>query len=149
MRFGVMIGARIAAFALAALLATACAAFDAARAPAFAQTPPASSHASAAQLFIIIYRPGPAWRVGVPMQEQGLRPHALYLSGLLDAGRLFAAGPFGDEPAGGLVIVRAAGLAEARALMDADPAVVSGLFVGELRPWTPRFRTDEPLPLTN
>jgi uncharacterized protein YciI len=60
-------------------------------------------------------------------------------------GRLFAGG--GSVGAdGGLAIVLAADIEEARAVLAADPAVVSGIFVGELRQWRPRFRSDDPLP---
>lgn len=103
------------------------------------------AHAEQSELFLLIYRPGPAWREGVPMRQQGLGPHAAYMQRLLDEERLFAAGGFADDD-GGMAIVRGADLAEAQALISADPAVVSGIFVGHVEHWRPRFRTDAPLP---
>lgn len=79
------------------------------------------------------------------MRAQGLGPHAGYMQRLLDEGRLFAAGGFADDD-GGMAIVRSASVAEAQALLDADPAVVSGVFTGQLEHWRPRFRTEAPLP---
>jgi hypothetical protein len=45
-----------------------------------------------------------------------------------------------------MAIVMCADADEARAILAADPAITSGIFVAELKQWTPRFRTDEPLP---
>ena len=97
------------------------------------------------ELFVVIYRPGPAWQAGRPMSEQGLLPHGLYYRELLDAGRVQAGGGFVGSD-GGLAILRAADLAEARAIVAADPAVTSGIFAAELEHWRPRFRSPEPLP---
>ena len=130
---------RPSAFLLAALLA-------AGTLPAPAQPPAGESPAaSAVELFVVIYRPGPAWQAGRPMSEQGLLPHGRYYRGLLDAGRLQAGGGFVGSD-GGLAILRAADLAEARAIVAADPAVTSGIFVAELEHWRPRFQSPDPLP---
>jgi uncharacterized protein YciI len=64
---------------------------------------------------------------------------------LLDTGRLFAGGGFADED-GGMAIVMAANIEEALGLLAADPAVTSGIFVGEVEHWRPRFRADRALP---
>jgi uncharacterized protein YciI len=116
-------------------------------ATAAAQEQPAPSAATTApsELFLFIYRPGPAWREGVPMRQQGLGPHAAYMQRLLDARRLFAGGGFADDD-GGMAIVTAANIEEARTLIAADPAVVSGVFIGEVEHWRPRFRAEGPLP---
>ena len=97
------------------------------------------------QLYLFQYSPGPAWRAGVPMREQGLGPHAAYMQRLKDEGRLFAGGGYVGAD-GGMAVVVAASMEEARAMLTADPAIVSGIFVAELRHWRPRFRTDAPLP---
>jgi uncharacterized protein YciI len=94
--------------------------------------------AAKGSLFAIIYRPGPAWREGVAMRDQGLGPHARYMQELLDGGRLVAGGGFADDD-GGMAIVRAAGLEAAKAILAADPAVTSGIFVGEIEEWRIRF----------
>jgi uncharacterized protein YciI len=62
-----------------------------------------------------------------------------------DKGISFAAGPTTDAP-GGIVIVRAPSLDEAKALMAADPGVSSGIFSAAIHAWTPVYRPDKPLP---
>ena len=114
--------------------------------PALAQEQGAAAQRET--LFLFIYRPGPAWREGLPMRQQGLGPHAAYMQRLLDEGRLFAAGGFADDD-GGMAIVRGGDMAEAQALIGADPAVISGVFVGAVEEWRPRFRVDGPLPGQN
>lgn len=126
---------RAALLAMALVAAPAC---------AHAQTPPAEATA-AQQLFLFQYSRGPAWREGVPMREQGLGPHGAYMRQLQEQGRLFAGGGYASDD-GGMAIVMCANVDEARAILAADPAITSGIFVAELRQWTPRFRTDAPLP---
>lgn len=87
--------------------------------------------------YLFIYRPGPAWKPGVPMAGQAMRPHGEYIAKLDGEGRIVAAGGFADN--GGMAIVRAASLEEARRMLDADPAVESGLFLADLQAWKPRF----------
>lgn len=127
---------RRAALALALTLAPAC---------ATAQTTQAPAAQAASDLFLFIYRPGSAWRDGVPMREQGLGPHGAYMQQLLNEGRLFAGGGFVDID-GGMAIVRAANIDEARAVLGADPAISSGIFIADIRHWRPRFRTNVALP---
>jgi uncharacterized protein YciI len=110
--------------------------------PVRAQTEPAP--AAPRQLYLFLYRPGPAWRAGEPMRRQDLRDHAAYHARLLREGRSFAGGGYVGED-GGLAIVRAATLEEARAMLAADPAIRNGVFVAELRQWAPRFHNDRPL----
>jgi uncharacterized protein YciI len=124
-----------AALGAALLAATAC---------VHAQAPPAEA-ASQQQLFLFQYSRGPAWREGVPMREQGLGPHAAYMRQLQEQGRLFAGGGYASDD-GGMAIVMCADMDEARAILAADPAITSGIFVAELRHWRPRFRIDDPLP---
>lgn len=112
--------------------------------PVMAQSQPAAQ-AQPAELFLFIYRPGPAWREGVPMRQQGLGPHAAYMQRLLDEGRLFAGGGFADDD-GGMAIVRCASMEEAQTLIAADPAVTAGIFTGHIEHWRPRFRAGGPLP---
>lgn len=107
--------------------------------------PTTSEAAGAMQIFLFIYRPGPSWRAGVPLREQGLAPHAAYMQQLQDRGRLFAGGGFASDD-GGMAVVLAADQAEAEAMLAADPAMVSGIFLADLKHWRPRFRVDTPLP---
>ena len=96
------------------------------------------------QLFLFLFRPGPAWRAGVPMREQDLRAHGAYHARLVREGRSVAGGGYVGEE-GGMAIVRAADLAEAQAMLAADPAIQNGVFAAELRQWAPRFHSDAPL----
>lgn len=124
---------RTLALALAALALTAAPAVSAQTAP-----PPDEPPAAAQQLFAVIYRPGPSWLPGQPMAAQpGMREHFVYIRDLHARGVIVLAGPRGDD--GGLVLVRAVTLGEAQAVMAADPAVTSGLFVGEVGAFVARF----------
>jgi len=135
--------AKALTLAHAAALACALALLGACATPAHAQ-----QGAAAQQLYLFQYSPGPAWREGVPLEQQGLGPHAAYMQQLMDEGRLFAGGRYMNAD-GGMAIVTAAGIDEARAMLAADPAVASGVFVAELRHWRPRVRTETPLPAGN
>lgn len=108
---------------------------------AHAQTPTSSATTPPRQLFLFLFAPGPTWRPGVPMRQQDLREHAAYHDRLVREGRGFAGGGYvGME--GGMAIVRAADRAEAQAMLAADPAILNGVFVAELRQWQPRFHTE-------
>lgn len=100
---------------------------------------------SGTKLFAVIYRPGPAWRPGVPMAGQTLLDHLRYYRRAASEGRVFAGGAL---PAidGGLAILVMPSLEEARAFLAADPAIVNGTFVGEVNLWSPAVRSDRPLP---
>jgi uncharacterized protein YciI len=109
-----------------------------------AQAQPGPAPAAPRQLFLFLYRPGPAWRAGRPMREQDLRAHGAYHARLVREGRSVAGGGYVGED-GDMAIVRAAGLEEARAMLVADPAIQEGVFVAELRQWAPRFHSEAPL----
>lgn len=102
-------------------------------------------------LYVIQYKTGPAWLAGKPLSEQPMGPHAAYMRKLFAEGRMLAAGPTvnteGATPLadGGVILLRAASLDEAKAVMAADPAVTAGLFVGEVRTWRVAFSKGEPL----
>ena len=96
-------------------------------------------------LYLIQYSAGPAWRAGAPMQDQALGPHVAYMRQLQAEGALFAAGPFLDAE-GGMAIVLAGDDAAARAILEADPAIETGVFTAVLRSWRPAFQTEQPLP---
>ena len=94
-------------------------------------------------LFAIIYRAGPRWKPGVPMEAQGLQGHFYYLSDLVKSGKVALAGPLG--PDGGLVLLRATDQTAAERMMAADPAVTGGLFLGEVRGFLPRLASERPI----
>ena len=102
----------------------------------------AVSHAAetspAARFFVILYAPGPAWKPGVPMKEQGLGAHRAYMQSLHDGHKLFAAGPL-LESNGGLLIVKANNLDDARDIIAHDPAVIAGIFTAQAQTWATAF----------
>jgi uncharacterized protein YciI len=124
---------RICGFALA-LLTAAC-----------VSTPTAETQAAVQSVFVITYKPGPAWQAGMPMNRQALGPHAAYWTRLAREGRAVGAGPFTDMD-GGIAVINAANLEDAQAIMAADPAVTSGVFVGEVHGWSLRIRGAGELP---
>jgi uncharacterized protein len=73
-------------------------------------------------------------RAGVETPEALVRAHVAWLRELDAAGRLVLCGPFADG-SGGMVILRAASLAEARTLAAADPFVRSGARDCQVRAW--------------
>lgn len=95
--------------------------------------------------YAALYSPGPAWQLGKPMEEQGLRNHGLYIRSLRDAGTLIAGGKLGETR--GLAVFKTASLEDAEALLAADPAITGGIFVAELVPWTIAF-ANEGFPVT-
>ena len=90
---------------------------------------------SARPAFLVVYRPGPAFLPGKPLSQQPLREHGIYILSLHVKGALKEAGPFGDDT-GGAAVFEAADETEARAIVAADPAVTSGIFLADLHPWT-------------
>lgn len=124
---------RTAALAAVAMLTTA---------PAIAQTPAA---APKPVYFLFVYSAGPAWKAGQPMSVQGLGPHGMYMTKLFKEGVVLAGGPTTDPEGGGLAIVKAKDMAEAKALLAADPAIKAGIMTAELRNWRPLFATRDPL----
>ncbi|UCD64181.1 MAG: SRPBCC domain-containing protein [Candidatus Zixiibacteriota bacterium] len=68
-----------------------------------------------------------------PGEEQIMTEHYHYLEGLVKQGKVITAGPVFD-PVFGLIIVKAASKAEARALIEKDPSVTAGLHTFEIHP---------------
>jgi uncharacterized protein len=69
-----------------------------------------------------------------------LMAHLEYMIGLEQRGLVFASGPLAEgegPPSGhGLTVLRAAGMAEARAIAERDPFFTNGLRTFELKEWT-------------
>lgn len=107
------------------------------RAAAQATSPPA---ASGKTRFVAFYTPGPAWDHTKGLQDQpGIRAHPQYLRSLLTQGRLVMGGPFLDGSNGGMSILDAASLEEARTIAEGDPTVKGGLLKVEVKPWLTAF----------
>ncbi|GHO72097.1 hypothetical protein KSC_109890 [Ktedonobacter sp. SOSP1-52] len=90
------------------------------------------------------YLPGPNWLPGKPVTEQPLQGHVMYMLQLHAQNILAWGGAFTEEafsaPAGGLNIIAATSLEEAKAIMDKDPAIRDGICVYKVRPWMPLLR---------
>jgi uncharacterized protein len=69
-----------------------------------------------------------------------VRPrHREYLTVLKEQGKLFTSGPFEDD-SGALIIYEADSLADAEALIEADPFREAGVFQSwEMKPWRQVF----------
>jgi uncharacterized protein YciI len=86
------------------------------------------------RLFAIVFRTGPAWdKARPPAQQSFMKEHSQNLAALRKAEKIALGGRFGEL---GLVVVRAADLAEARAMLDGDPAVAAGVFQADVQPWS-------------
>jgi len=84
--------------------------------------------------YLVLYRPGPAWLTGKSVMEQPLKEHGKYMLSLYIKGSMKLAGPLSDN-AGGAVLLEVSHEAEAKAIVENDPAVRSGVFVYEMHPW--------------
>jgi uncharacterized protein YciI len=71
---------------------------------------------------------------GRPLSPEVVNLHATHLTELDKDGKLVLAGPI-PERAGGLIVVRTASLAEARAIADEDPLVQGAYQTYELGTW--------------
>lgn len=80
--------------------------------------------------YVIRLTPRPGQKTTEPL----IRAHVSHLRQLDAAGRLVLCGPFGDQP-GGMIIIRADSLEEARAIAEADPFVSSGVEEFTVHTW--------------
>lgn len=67
--------------------------------------------------------------------EDMMKPHVEYLRGLVESGKLVITGPFMDDRRGGMFIVEVENEDELGAIVDKDPAIISGLSESEVRPY--------------
>ncbi len=84
--------------------------------------------------YLVIYRPGPRWLPGKPLEQQPLREHGRYMLDLFRRGVMRLAGRFADG-SGGAMLIGADDDASAQAIVAADPAVVAETFTYDLRQW--------------
>jgi hypothetical protein len=86
------------------------------------------------KLFAIVFRTGPAWDSAKPPGQQPfMKEHSQNLGSLRKADKIALGGRFGEL---GLVVVRAADLAEARAMLDGDPSIAAGVFQADVHAWS-------------
>lgn len=89
------------------------------------------------QFHMALLKKGPQWD-GTKEQEKSsiLQQHLANVLSMLDSGQAIIAGPMADETdLAGIFILRAQSPSEAKAWVDHDPAVKSGLFTAEMHPW--------------
>jgi uncharacterized protein YciI len=101
---------------------------------ALASSEVAAQEQSKQPSYLCVYRPGSRWLPGKPLAEQPLREHGRYMLDLYKRGVMRMAGRFADG-SGGAMLFGADDDASAQAIVAADPAVVAGTFVYELRQW--------------
>jgi uncharacterized protein YciI len=94
----------------------------------------AAQEASKQPSYLVVYRPGPRWLPGKPLEEQPLREHGRYMLELYKRGVMRLAGRFADG-SGGAMLIGADDDQSAQAIVAADPAVVAETFTYELRQW--------------
>ena len=89
------------------------------------------------QFQVALLRKGPKWtEAQTPESQKILHQHLVNIVALLNSGKAVVAGPFGDDTdLGGIFILRASSVEEAKTWVDADPAVKAGLYVAEMHPW--------------
>lgn len=103
-----------------------------------AQTP--QLPAGMSQYYFVILKRGPAWTAEVtPETTKVSQGHRANLDRLAKEGKLVVAGPFmeamGNPIMAGILILKVATAAEAKALVDADPGVKAGRFIYDMAPW--------------
>lgn len=89
------------------------------------------------QFHMAILKKGPQWDATKEADRMTiLKQHLANVIELLNSGKAVIAGPLGSETdLAGIFVIRAATAEEAKAMVDADPAVKAGLMVGEMHPW--------------
>src|SRR5437660_1866428 len=88
------------------------------------------------QFQMAILKKGPEWTTMKPdLRNQIMSQHRDSVVALLNSGKIVIAGPFSDDTdAAGIFVLRVSA-AEARTLVDADPAVKARLMTAEMHPW--------------
>jgi uncharacterized protein YciI len=93
----------------------------------------AAAPAAAKPLFAVEFRTGATWNAALPPGQQAfMREHSANLKKLRDEGRIRIGARYGEV---GLVVLEAASIDEARAWIEADPAVKAGTFRYTINPF--------------
>jgi len=89
------------------------------------------------EFHMAILKRGPKWTATeTPEMKRVHEQHVNYVLASLDSGNAVIAGPFTDGgEIAGVFVFRASSAAEAKSWAEADPSVVSGLYVAEMHPW--------------
>jgi len=92
---------------------------------AAAQTPPSP-------LFVIHFETGPSWNKSqAPADQPSFREHSVNLNRLRKDGVIAVGARYGDV---GMIVLKARSLDAARAIVEADPGVRSGIFTYRIAP---------------
>jgi uncharacterized protein YciI len=83
------------------------------------------------------FHKGPNWTAEQTDETRRIQAgHLANFEKLAEAGKLIVAGPFGDNgDLRGMLIFKLSSVDEARALMEADPALKAGRLTLDLHPW--------------
>jgi uncharacterized protein YciI len=93
--------------------------------PAFAQEP-------ASSLFIVPFETGPSWDKSLaPAEQPAFKEHSANLNRLRKEGVIVFGARYDDL---GLIVLESDSLDAAKAMVDADPGVRSGVFVYRISP---------------
>jgi hypothetical protein len=85
-----------------------------------------------ADRFVVLFRKGPAWDEAKPANEQPhFREHSANLQALRAAEQLLLGARYSDT---GMIVLDAPAEADARALIDRDPAIAAKVFAYDLHP---------------
>lgn len=83
-------------------------------------------------LFIVHFETGPAWDKSLePSAQPGFAEHSANMNRLRNEGAISFGARYGDY---GLIVLKSASLEAAKATLDADPGVQSGIFVYRVAP---------------
>ena len=87
--------------------------------------------------FLALFRQGPAWLPGVPLEQQPYTAeHAQHLQRLYSEGKVFMGGPCdGGGNLLSVVVLRATSAAEARSLIADNAFVTQGVVTVDVLPW--------------
>jgi len=84
--------------------------------------------------YVFLHVPGPNWLIGKPILEQPLARHFQYMTQLESERKLVLGGGFLDG-SGAMGVLQVSSLAEARAIVENDPAVKEGVVTTQVHPW--------------
>jgi uncharacterized protein YciI len=102
-----------------------------------AASAPVEDVQTAARLFAVRFRPGAAWDAAKPPNQQtGFAAHSANLQRLRKDGSILLGGRFAEY---GLIVIRAADEAAAKAMFVSDETLAAGLFVMQIDPWSTIF----------
>ena len=113
-----------------------------------AQEPKADKYANRRH-FVLFFTPGDHWEKDKPMSQQKLEAHRAYYQDLMNKGQVVIGGGFLDKD-NGMSILKVKNIEEANEIVTNDPAVISGIFTIEVRPFFAAFkgRNEEQIDLT-